>query len=154
MAGSARARYIQYYTNGSAARKLEIAMPVSAPMGPKAKRQKRKAIYVDPIATLGIVVAALMLILMVVGFARLQRVNQEVAVMESYVATLRRENAALEKEFMTGFDANEVERLAKGLGMIPQEQAQRVSVSVAMPQEAAPDGVWQTFLTRLSSLFA
>ena len=154
MAGSARARYIQYYTSGSAAQKVEIAMPAVAPMGPKAKRQKRKAIYVDPVATMGILVAAVMMVLMVVGFARLQHVNQEVAVMESYVSELRRENATLEKEFMTGFDANEVERLARGLGMIPQAHAQHVRVSVQMPQNAEPSGSWQAFLTRLSALFA
>ena len=154
MAGSARARYIQYYTSGSAAQKVEIVMPVAAPMGPKAKRQKRKAIYVDPVATFGIILAAVMLILMAVGFARLQHVNQEVAVMENYVSELRRENASLEKEFMTGFDANEVDRLARGLGMIPQAHAQHVRVSVEMPQDTAPAGSFQAFLTRLSGLFA
>ena len=154
MAGSARARYIQYYTSGSAARKLEVVMSATVPVAPKVKRQKRKAIYVDPVSFAGIAVAVVMLVLMTVGFVRLQRINREVAVMESYVTTLRRENATLEKEFMTGFDANDVERMALGLGMVPQSQAQRVSVRVEMPQEAEPAGTWQALMVRLSALFA
>ena len=150
MAGPVRVQYV----NGSAARKLDIPMPRVAPKAPKVKKQKRTVVYVDPVSILGIVIAAVMLVLMSVGCVRLVHARQEVAVMQDYVTTLRRENADLQEQYITGFEPEEVRKTALGLGMIPQEQVRRVSVQVTVPQEAEQSGGWQAFLTFMSGLFA
>ena len=100
MAQQLRVQYVQYYTDGSAARKVESPVPQAAPRKARAKKQKRIVIPVDPVSILGILVAAVMLVLMVVGYTQLQNTQQEVQTMEQYVSTLRRENAALQEEYL------------------------------------------------------
>ena len=55
-----KAQYIQYYTAGSAARKLAPVIPLNPTALPQTKvRQKPMRIYLDPVALLGTVVAML-----------------------------------------------------------------------------------------------
>lgn len=153
MAQNMRVQYVQFYTGGSAARKLDIPTPKAAPK-PRTKKQKRILVHIDPIAILGIMVAAVMLILMAVGFSKLEDTRQEAQQMESYVSSLRRENAALQEQYITGFDPEQVERTALGLGMIPQEQAEHVSIPVSVMKEESQPNAWDSIITFLTGLFA
>ena len=147
-------QYIRAYTDGSAARKLEVAAPKKIAKRPRGKKQKRIVIPVDPIATLGIVVAVVMLISMGLGVLRLQSAQQEAAAMEAYVSSLRAENTALHAAYDTGYDLAQVEQTAHALGLVPREQVQHVAVHIEIPQQQTQPGAWERFYTFLTGLFA
>ena len=68
-----KAQYVQYYTAGSAARKLAPVIPLNTPVLPRTRvQQKRMKIYLDPVALLGTVVAVAMLVSMMVGLSALK----------------------------------------------------------------------------------
>ena len=153
MAQNLRVQYVQFYTGDSTARKLDIPAPKAAPKV-RTKKQKRILVHIDPVAIFGIVVAAVMLVLMAVGYIRLQNAREENLMMENYVSSLRRENAALQEEYITGFDPEQVEKTALALGLIPREQAKRVSIMVTQPQETPIPSGWDHLIAVLAGLFA
>ena len=70
--------YVQFYTVGTAAKKVEVAEPkLAEPVFLPANVQKRKRIFVDPVAIFGMVVAVCMLFTMFVGIHRLRQVQQD-----------------------------------------------------------------------------
>lgn len=150
-------QYVQFYTQGSAAQKVEPkAFPSKVFEKPKVHRRKykRKVVYLDPVALLGILVAGAMLISMMVGVWQLHKARQQAAQMEQYVQQLTAENQRLDQTFESGYDLAEVEEAARAMGMIPQEQADHVEVPVQMPQEEKSPTFWDQVTTFLSGLFA
>ena len=147
-------QYISAYTDGSAARKLELPKPrKSTRRKPSARRSKKIVLYVDPLAILGILVAGIMMIALTVGVCKLVDARQEMLAMDSYVQTLRQENAQLQEEYEAGYDLEDVRQTALALGMVPAEQAQHVQVQVQIPQPEQPSG-WEQIRTFLAGLFA
>ena len=147
-------QYVNLYTVGSAARKLEVAAPAPKVQRPKAKRSKKIMLYVDPVACLGIVTAAIMLVVMCVSFVGLQKTQQEAATMARYVQELRLENENLKAEFEAGYNLEQVERTAKALGMVSEEQVKHVKMQVGQPENTQSLGIWAKFCAFVSSLFA
>ena len=147
-------QYVNLYTVGSAARKLEVAAPAPKVRRPKAKRSKKIILYVDPVACLGIVTAAIMLVVMCVSFIGLQKTQQEAATMARYVQELRLENENLRAEFEAGYNLEQVERTAKALGMVSQEQVKHVTLQVGQPEDTRALGIWAKFCAFVSGLFA
>ena len=147
-------QYVNLYTVGSAARKLEVVAPAPKVQRPKAKRSKKIILYVDPVACLGIVTAAIMLVVMCVSFIGLQKTQQEAATMARYVQELRLENENLRAEFEAGYNLEQVERTAKALGMVSQEQVKHVKVQVNQPNNTQSLGIWAKFCAFVSGLFA
>ena len=147
-------QYVSLYTDGSAARQLNLNVPVRQPHAKaKVKKNKRITVYVDPVAFLGIVTAVVMLAVMAVSFFQLRSVQQEAAAMNTYVQELRAENKALRTEFEEGFSVEEIGRTAEALGMIPKSEAKHVTLNLQQ-ETAQPAGVWARFCTFLSGLFA
>lgn len=153
MARKTEIQYIRLYTQGSAARKLEPVTPWKTAKLPKVRKQKRLVVHIDPVATVGIVVAAVMLILMAVGFTRLRAAQQQTAVMEQYVETLRNNNEVLQDTY-DAVDLEAVEEMALALGMVPADQVQKISISVPVTVEAEEPGTWEQIRTFLTGLFA
>ncbi len=156
MAQKTDIQYIRLYTDGSAARKIQPVAPWKTARLPKINKQKKIVIHIDPLAVAGIVTAVIMLTLMFVGVGQLQQVQQETAVMEAYVESLRTDNVQLYDTYESGYDLEEIQRMAVALGMIPKDQAQQVYVDVAAPvaeQQPAPS-VWESVWTFLTGLFA
>ena len=61
MARQPDVQYIRFYTDGSAARKVEVAGPVRNSALPQKPRKKKKIVlYVDPLAILGIFTAVIL----------------------------------------------------------------------------------------------
>lgn len=154
MAQQTRVQYIRLYTDGSAARKLEVAAPAERAKAPRPKKRKKIIIHVDPVATLGIVTAVVMLIVMTVSMFNLYRAQQETAAMAQYVDQLREENAALWEQYRTGYDLEKVEQTAWALGMVPVEQVKHVQVQISQPEPQAEPSGWQRLQTYLTGLFA
>ena len=148
-------QYIRYSTDGSAARQYWPVFPRKyTTTVPKTHRHTRTRIYVDPVAILGIAVAVCMLLMMVVGVFQLQNAQQKAVLMERYVSELNAQNKALENQYETGYDLEEVEQTALALGMIPAEKVPQYSVSVSVPQIEEEQLFWDRIGTFLTGLFA
>lgn len=147
-------RYIRYDTVGSAARK-PVEMPsVRKAVLPKPRKKKRTVVYVDPVAVLGLLVAAFMLIAMTVGIVEFAAARQEELQMEAYVEQLSSQNQQLRDAYETGYDLEAVEKTALALGMVPKEQVQTVTIYLDEPAQAQTVTVWQRIGTFLTGLFA
>ncbi len=156
MAQNVDVRYVQFYTHGNTARRIApAAIPVIGTL-PKPKKRKLQRIYVDPVATLGIVVAVCMLVMMVVGISQLRIEQQKTAQMMSYVERLQQENASLQAEYMAECNMEEVEKAALALGMIPREDAIFTPIEVELPEmeDTQQASIWQRIGTFLTGLFA
>ncbi len=156
MAQRVDVRYIQFYTGGSAAQKVAPQVPLETIKLPKVKkqRQKRLVIHIDPVAVLGIGVAAVMLVLMVVGMVQLRSARQELRTMNAYVNTLTQENVSLNTAYTEGYDLESVKTTALALGLVPVDQVQHVTVRLPEVQTQETPGAWERFCTFLTGLFA
>ena len=131
-----KAQYVQYYTSGTAAKKLAPVIPLRTPALPRTKtKQKRIKIYLDPVALFGTVVAVSMLISVLVGFSALQTEQKKVATMVDYVETLRIENESLRTQYEGKCDLAEIEEAALALGMVPKENVSHTVIHLELPAE-------------------
>ena len=149
-------QYIRFYTQGSAAKQVMPAAKQQTGILPRVQKKKVRRVYVDPVATLGALVAVCMLIAMVVGIVQLKAEQQRTAEMTAYVEQLQAKNAAHHAQYEEECDLEEVERTALALGMIPSEQAARTSIQVEFPvaEDTATMSIWQRIGTFLTGLFA
>lgn len=158
MARGSEVRYIQFYTDGSAARQMEPRQPKPRKKKipkPRQHRQNVVLIRVDPLAVCAIVVAVSMLILMAVGSVQLIRANREKAALEDYIARLQEENEALEAEYRAGYDLEEVRAQAIAYGMVPVSQLETYTLRVEQPAEEVPElSFWEKVEAFFGSLFA
>ena len=156
MAQGTTVQYVQFYTSGSAARKFEPTVQLQPLARPKPKKQKKIIVRIDPVAMLGIAVAAVMLILMICGINRLCATQNETAIMNSYVQQLRTEKQELQAKYTAGYDIGEVEQMALALGMVQVDQVQQVGVHLSVPQQpqAQKASLWDGITTFLAGIFA
>ena len=64
--------YVNFYTDGSAARKPQAAIPPVQPRKKPQNARRKKTLYLDPVAVCSLMVAAVMLIMMAVGLNEFQ----------------------------------------------------------------------------------
>ena len=149
-------RYIQFYTPGAAAVKVEIQDEQNWAPLPEPKPEKKIPVYIDPVAILGFAVAVCMLILMTVGINQLNDARREVATLERYVAQLTAENHTLQETYSAGYSLDDVYDKALNMGMVPAEKVPQHQIYVTMPQLEIPEEptVWNQITTFLTSLFA
>ena len=147
-------QYIRFDTVGSAARKAAPVSSVKKAVLPKPRKQKRKVVYVDPVATLGILVAVCMLIMMTAGIVEFLSVRQEAIQMERYVAQLSSQNEELSQAYEAGYDLETVEKIALALGMVPKDQVESIAIQVTVPEEVETMTVWDRIGIFLTGLFA
>ena len=148
-------QYIQFYTDGNAAKQMQTKPRVTMKYAlSKAKRPQPKVIYVDPLALGGMIVSAVMLILMIVGSVQLFALQEQTRQMESYVSYLYNENYHLKAAYEAGYDLEEIEKTAHVLGLVPVEEK---TVTVSMPVEKVTmqePTMWQRMSAFFQSLFA
>lgn len=131
-----KAQYVQYYTPGTAAKKLAPVIPLRTPALPRTNtQQKRIKIYLDPVALFGTVVAVSMMISVLVGFSALQTAQEKVATMVEYVETLRVENENLRTQYEGKCDLAEIKEAALALGMVPKEEVTHTVIHLELPAE-------------------
>ena len=148
--------YVNFYTDGSAARKLAPAFPAAQPRkNVNAKRKKKTVIFLDPVAVGSLIVAAVLLITMAVGLTQLQNVQAEAEAMESYLSELNAENERLNQAFDTEVDLETVEKTALAMGMVPKEEAKTVNIQVPEIRIEQPKKTfWEEMYAILANLFA
>ena len=154
MAAKVDVRYVSFYTTGSAAKKIVPVMPLKTIKLPRLRKIKPVVLRIDPVAFAGIAMSAILFVLLTVGIFQLQSARQETARLAAYVDTLQVENETLRSEYEAGYDLETVEKTALALGMIPVEEAQRVSIQVQDIETPAKTGAWEGFFTFLAGLFA
>ena len=159
MARKPDVQYIRYYTDGSAARELTPKPQKKWRPLPTAKPQQQKTIVpIQPVAMVGIVLAVTMLVMMGVGYMQLCNAQAQRTAMEKYVEELSYENGRLHYSYETDLDLKEIEKTALALGMIPEEEAQHMVISVPMEeivdQPMEQMGLWDRFTVFLQGLFA
>lgn len=147
-------QYVRFYTDGSAAKQVSPVVPLKTMKLPKVKKHKRLVIAIDPVAIMGIVMAAVMLVLMTVGVLQLNSSRKELQQMSEYVEVLQQENVSLEQTFSQGYDIEEIQRTALALGLVPKEQVRHVTIRVPEVQVEEEPGVWERFYIFLTGLFA
>lgn len=148
--------YVNFYTDGSAARKIAPAFPESRPQPkPRSHKQKKIVVYVDPVAICSIMVAAVLLIMMAVGLTQFQNARQETEHMQQYLQTLTEENEALSSQYAENVDLDAVEKTALALGMVPKAEAQSVEIQLSGSQQMpVQNSFWEQFVAFLTNLFA
>jgi len=149
-------RYIQFYTPGTAAVKVQVQDEQKWAPLPEPKPEKKIPIYVDPVAIIGFAVAVCMLVLMTVGINQLNDARREVATLEHYVAQLTAENQTLEETYTAGYRPEEIRQKALDMGMIPVEEIPKTQIYITMPHENVPETVtvWEQATAFLTDLFA
>ena len=132
MARRSDIQYVQFYTDGSAARQVEPKprQPKKKLQQPRPHRRKKIVLYVDFIAVAGMLVAGVMLLLMLTGMSGLNRLNREVTRLEGYLAELERENLELHQTYREGYDIDQIREQALEMGMIPATRATTVTIQV------------------------
>ena len=144
----------RFYVQGSTAPQIAEKQKKKKAALPRLKRQSQKVIYVDPVALCGMAVAAVMLVVLVLGAIRLEKSWERYNQVSESVSQLRRENALLEHNYRTYFDLESVRSSAEALGMIPREEAQNATVWVSVPVAEAEPTVWDDIVWFLKGLFA
>ena len=134
----------QFYVPGSEAqvlapkkkkKKAKTKLPI-------AKQEQVKAIYIDPVALIGITVAVVMLAVMVVGALQLRSDWAQYEQMSNYVSRLNQNNAELERTYRDGYDLEDIRDKALALGMVPVEEVPSRTITVTMlPAEAGTDAL-------------
>ena len=153
MARKQESRYIQYYV-GTAAPKLVPQLPKKNKTKlPKVYKQQSYTVQVDPLALGGIVVSVVMLVLMAVGLFTLNAARQELHTAQARVDALQSQNLQLEETYHSRYDLDTVEKAALGLGMIPVEQAQHITISVSQ-EPIRENTLWERIHFFLDGLFA
>ncbi len=146
-------RYIQFYTDGSAARKPELVKTAKQPTVRRTVKKKRLTLFVDPVAITGIVVALTMLVLMLVGVSQLKQAQQQTAMMQLQMQQLTQENQTLQDSFDAGYTLEDVKWMADALGLVPVEEVTHITISAPETEMIRPSR-WEQFYTLLTSLFA
>ena len=132
MARGSDIQYVQFYTDGSAARQLEPKprQPKKKLQQPRPRRKKKIVLHVDFIAVAGMLVAGVMLLLMLTGMSGLNKLNDEVTRLESYLSELEQENLELHHTYREGYDIDQIREQALEMGMIPASRAMTVPLTV------------------------
>ena len=154
MANQIDIRYIDFSTEGNAARKFAPAQKKKVQL-PDARRKTRRVLTIDPLALIGVAVAVCMIVFMGIGVLRLQAAQEKNMQMAQYVDSLSEKNAALQAEFNEVCDLEEVRQLALALGMIPKLEAPQTGITMYVPEEpVASPSLWEQIGTFLAGLFA
>jgi hypothetical protein len=147
--------YVNFYTGGSAAHKIELTPPQprypEPAVEPQAKPKQRTVVYVDPLAMVSIAVSVVMLVLMVVGMMTLTEAHTKENQIADSLQLLQAENVRLQAEFDDLYDPAVIKDTALALGMVPVEQVEHRTIQV-MPVEEIPEE--PTFWEQVQDFFA
>lgn len=157
MARKPDVQYIRYMTDGSSARALQpVAIKPKTRLPktilPKIRLPETPVIKLDPLASAGILVSVIMVILLVVNCVQLFAIQQEANALDDYVDCLKTENARLTAEYNSGYDLDDIREKALALGLVPVDQVQKITVNVPVP-EGETSVEEQGVLTFLTGLF-
>ena len=148
----------QFYVPGSEAQVIEFKPEKKKRRAktvlPKAVPQKKIRLKVDSASLCGIVVAAVMMILMVVGVFQYLGVCAEHREMSDKVILLQNENVRLQEEYKSGYDLEEIRIMAEAMGMVPAQELKTVPINVVVPAPEPEPTWWENICWFFEGLFA
>ena len=151
-------KYVRYCMDGNAARKVAPVQEFKTAKLPKVKKQGVSVIRIDPFALAGILLSAVMVVMLVVGIVLWQDAKSDAAEMAAYTQYLERQNERLTTEYHGSYDREEVEQTALALGMVPREQATRITLqrteTEPVTEEAEEISIFQSIYTFFAGLLA
>lgn len=151
-------QYVQFYTGGTAAKKLEPKEVKKLPElknDPYTRHPKAKKIPVDVVALASILVALCMLFTIAVGVIQLKGAVDQRHAMEEYVLYLRSENLRYQEEYAASYDLEHIEKTALSMGMVPASEVAHTTIQITEPVTEAEDmSLWQSVGVFLTGLFA
>lgn len=121
---------------------------------PQPQPRKKEVLEVDPVAVCGSFVLVVMLLMMLVGMVHLHSAAQENRQMEEYVLALKNERAVLQRDYESQYDLNQIQEMAKSLGMVPKEQVQTFYINPVVPQPEPEPSWWENLWWFMKGLFA
>ena len=144
----------QFYIHGSEAKELarQEQAKHAKTMLPLARLQQVQKVYVDPVAIMGLVVAAVMLVVMIIGAVSIRNAWTEHQAISTYLEKLRVENAQLEEDYHNGFDPEDISTKALAMGMVPMEQANVIDIRVTVPAAEQEPTWWDDLVWLLEGL--
>lgn len=150
-------QYIQqFYVYGSEAKVVELKPVPKKPKTklPKPKVEKVTNIYIDPLAVCGLVVAAVMLVVMIIGLFQFRSVCREQKQLENYMTTLEETSEELETFYHSQYNLDEIRERALAIGMVPIEENPPIPITVTIPEPEPEPTAWDNFVWFISGLFA
>ena len=150
-------QYIEsFFVPGAEAPQVQPRWGAKPAPAPKSQPQARPKVrvLVDPVALVGMVVAAVMLVLMIVGIFQFNAASQERQEMSAYLTKLQDANLTKKHTYHSGYDLAWIEEQALALGMIPVEEAATVSVRITVPQPEPEPTLWENICWFFEGLFA
>lgn len=146
----------KFYVHGSEARVLELKpqKKKNKTVLPKFYPNKEAVVRIDVLSLCAIAVAVTMAVLMVVGCFQLKASYRRYEAMSNYVISLQNKNVELSEKYYKGFDPVDIHWKATALGMIPVEEAQTMTLSVTIPEEAPAPTLWEDMVWFLKGLLA
>ena len=146
-------QYVNFYIDGSSAKKIAPVHHERKATLPKPKKRKCRVIRLDPFAVLGAVVAICLLVVMFMGISQWNEEKTKTEAMANYLDYLEKENKELTAKYEAGYDLEEVERTALALGMVPESEVPHTVVKI--PAEESPEQPQKvTLLTRIAAIIS
>lgn len=112
---------------------------VSTPVVPKAnpatspRTRRRHAISVSPVAVLGFAALAVMVVMLVMSYAKLTEISSNVVSMKNELSSLEVEHVALVTRYEKTFDLSAIKEAAEAAGMSKPSAAQVYYVDLSAP---------------------
>lgn len=148
-------QYVNFYSSGSAARKLEVHPERKKQVRlPKPKKEQKLLIRVSPLAVVGTVVCCVLLVMMVVGIVELGAQQRQTEALQWYVSQLQQENAQLTDTYHASYDLDEVRDMALAMGMVPMSELPVQQIEVIIPHIPQEPTAWENFWAFVVGLFA
>lgn len=148
----------QFYVPGSEAQVIEFKPARKKRQAktvlPKAVPEKKIVLRVDRAAVCGIAVAAVMLIMMVVGVFQYLDVCAEHREMTDRVIVLQNENVKLREEYESGYNLEDIAVMAEAMGMVPVQELETISIKVEVPTPEPEPTWWENVCWYFEGLFA
>lgn len=116
-------------------------------------RQSVKTRTADLLSIGAMATACVMLLVMLVGIARLGNINSEADRMESYAAELQQEYTQLQEQYRSGYDLEQIRIEAEAMGLVPVEEDSRITISINKTQQPELT-LWDRVGMFLAGLFA
>lgn len=146
-------QYVQFYTVGTAARKLAAPTQYIPSIRPRTKAKKKTAVKVYPVETLAVLTALALLITILVGAFSYRKAANEYQTMCRYVTNLENQRRSLTDEYEKNYNEKTILQTATSTGMVKAEQVQHVYISVSEPAVQMQEES-KGFIGFLTSLFA
>ena len=136
-------QYVNFYSSGSAARKIEPRPERKKQVRlPKPRKEQAILLRISPLAVAGTLICCVLLVMLVAGIVELGAQQRQTEALQWYVSQLQQENQVLTDTYHAGYDLNEIRTAAATMGMVSAEEANHIRVQVPGQVIEIPAANW------------